>query len=112
VGGDRHKGRFAVERVLAKEHAGWARTTMLRATDVAVRAIDSENAIVMFKWELTRPEKSCGNTSPRQHTPRGRKARWTLDHHCRAGCRCPSAQVSIRRVRSCRHSFNRTEQSP
>jgi uncharacterized protein (TIGR02246 family) len=67
VGGDRHKGRVAVEGVLAKEHAGWARTTMLRATDVAVRAIDSENAIVMFKWEITRPKESAvtpvrGNT--------------------------------------------------
>lgn len=59
VGGERHKGRVAVEGVLAKEHAGWARTTILRATDVAVRAIDSENAIVMFKWEITRPEESA-----------------------------------------------------
>ena len=57
VGGERHKG-VAVEGVLAKEHAGWARTTILRATDVAVRAIDSENVIVMFKWEITRTEES------------------------------------------------------
>ena len=58
VGGERHKGRVAVEGVLAKEHASWARTTILRATDVSVRAIDSENAIVMFKWEITRTEES------------------------------------------------------
>ena len=58
VGGERHKGRVAVEDVLAKEHGGWARTTILRATDVSVRAIDSENAIVMFKWEITRTEES------------------------------------------------------
>jgi uncharacterized protein (TIGR02246 family) len=59
VGGERHKGRVAVEGVLAKEHASWARTTTIRATDVAVRAIDSENAIVIFKWEITRPEESA-----------------------------------------------------
>ena len=59
VGGDRHKGRVAIEGALAKEHASWAGTTTLRASDVAVRAIDSENAIVMFKWEITRPEESA-----------------------------------------------------
>jgi uncharacterized protein (TIGR02246 family) len=58
VGGERHKGRVAVEGVLAKEHASWARTTTIRATDVAVRAID-QNAIVIFKWEITRPEESA-----------------------------------------------------
>jgi uncharacterized protein (TIGR02246 family) len=58
VGGDRHKG-VAIEGALAKEHASWARTTTLRASDVAVRAIDSENAIVMCKWEITRPEESA-----------------------------------------------------
>ena len=51
------KRRIAVEGALAKEHASWARTTTLRATDVVVRVIDSENAIVMFKWEITRPEE-------------------------------------------------------
>jgi hypothetical protein len=59
VGGERRKGRVAVEGVLAKEHASWARTMILRATDVAVRAIDSENAIVMFNWEITCPEESA-----------------------------------------------------
>jgi uncharacterized protein (TIGR02246 family) len=59
VGGERHKGRVAVEGVLAKAHASWVRTTTIRATDVAVRAIDSENAIVIFKWEITRPEESA-----------------------------------------------------
>jgi uncharacterized protein (TIGR02246 family) len=58
VGGETHKGRVPVEAALAKEHASWARTTTLRATDVVVRAIDSENAIVMFKWEITRTEES------------------------------------------------------
>lgn len=73
VGGERHKGRVAIEGVLAKEHASWARTTILRATDVAVRAINSENAIVMFKWEITRAKESR-LTPLRQHTVRGRKA--------------------------------------
>lgn len=58
VGGETHHGRVAVEGALAKEHASWARTTTLRATDVVVRIIDSENAIVMFKWEITRTEQS------------------------------------------------------
>jgi uncharacterized protein (TIGR02246 family) len=60
VGGTRHKGRIAVEAALAKEHASWARTTTLRATDVLVRAIDSQNAIVMFTWEITHAEESGG----------------------------------------------------
>jgi|SRR5688500_4881360 ketosteroid isomerase-like protein len=34
VGGDRHKG-VAIEGALAKEHASWARTTTLRASDVS-----------------------------------------------------------------------------
>ena len=67
VGGERHKGRVAVEGALAKEHASWARTTTLRATDVVVRDIDSEHAIVMFRWEVTRTEEGvakplAGNT--------------------------------------------------
>ena len=67
VGGERHKGRVAVEGALAKEHASWARTTTLRATDVVVRDIDSEHAIVMFRWEVTRTEDGvakplAGNT--------------------------------------------------
>jgi uncharacterized protein (TIGR02246 family) len=57
VGGERHRGHVAVEGALAKEHASWARTTTLRATDVVVREIDSENAIVMFRWEVTRAEE-------------------------------------------------------
>ena len=57
VGGERHRGHVAVEGALAKEHASWARTTTLRATDVVVREIDSENAIVMFRWEVTRAER-------------------------------------------------------
>jgi uncharacterized protein (TIGR02246 family) len=58
VGGERHRGRVAVEGALAREHAGWARTTTLRATEPVVRVIDSENAIVMFEWEITRMEES------------------------------------------------------
>ena len=58
AGGETYHGRVAIEGALAKEHASWARTTTLRATDVVVRVIDSENAIVMFKWEITRTEES------------------------------------------------------
>jgi uncharacterized protein (TIGR02246 family) len=53
VGGGRLKGRNAIEAALAREHAGWARITTLRATDVVVRELDRERAIVMFKWEIT-----------------------------------------------------------
>lgn len=45
-------GRTAIEAALAKEHAGWARRTVLSATDVAVRELDEKRAIVMFKWEV------------------------------------------------------------
>jgi uncharacterized protein (TIGR02246 family) len=98
VAGERHKGRVAVEGVLAKEHAGWARTTILRATGVAVRAIDSENGDRDVQVGNHSNGGEWGDTTPRQYAPRGRKARWTLDHHCRTGCRCPSAQVSIGRT--------------
>jgi hypothetical protein len=47
------EARIAIEEALAKEHASWARTTTLRATDVMVRELDRERAIVMFKWEIT-----------------------------------------------------------
>ena len=67
VGGERHKGRVAVEGALAKEHASWARTTTLRATDVVVRDIDSEHAIVMFRWEVARTEEA-GATPARGNT--------------------------------------------
>lgn len=36
VGGERHKGRVAIEGALAKEHASWARTTALRAAEVSI----------------------------------------------------------------------------
>ena len=52
AGGERLKGRRLIEAALAKEHAGWARVTVLSATDVAVRDLDRERAIVMFKWEI------------------------------------------------------------
>jgi uncharacterized protein (TIGR02246 family) len=52
VGGERLKGRIAIEEALAKEHAGWARKTTLREADVMVRELDRERAIVMFKWEI------------------------------------------------------------
>jgi uncharacterized protein (TIGR02246 family) len=58
VGGETYHGRVAIEGALAKEHASWAPTTTVRTTDVVVRAIDSEQAIVMFKWEITRAEES------------------------------------------------------
>jgi uncharacterized protein (TIGR02246 family) len=52
VGGERLKGRTAIEEALTKEHATWARTTTLRATDVSVRELDPGRAVVMFKWEI------------------------------------------------------------
>jgi uncharacterized protein (TIGR02246 family) len=53
VGGERLKGRTAIEEALTKEHVNWARSTTLRATDVVVRELDPERAVVMFKWEIT-----------------------------------------------------------
>jgi uncharacterized protein (TIGR02246 family) len=52
VGGERLKGRTAIEAALTKEHATWARMTTLRATDVSVRELGAGHAIVMFKWEI------------------------------------------------------------
>lgn len=68
VGGERHKGRVVVEGALAKEHGSWARTTTLRATDVAVRAIDSEHAIVMFSGESRALRRVGRNHSAATHS--------------------------------------------
>jgi uncharacterized protein (TIGR02246 family) len=53
VAGIRHKGRAAIEAALGKEHASWARVSTLRATDVVVRDVDPDHAVVMFAWEIT-----------------------------------------------------------
>ena len=64
AGGDRLKDRAAIQAALTREHSSWARRTVLKATDVAVRELDRERAIVMFKWEVT--SESDAGAQPRR----------------------------------------------
>lgn len=53
VAGVRHRGGDAIAAALIKEHTTWARSTTLRATDVAVRVITPDHSIVIFSWEIS-----------------------------------------------------------
>jgi uncharacterized protein (TIGR02246 family) len=63
VAGTRLKGRSEVQAFLDKEHSGWARTTSMRATDVAMRSLGVDAAVVSFNWEITRPVGRDGQPS-------------------------------------------------
>jgi uncharacterized protein (TIGR02246 family) len=54
VAGTRLKGRSEVQAFLDKEHSGWARTTSMSTSDVAVRVLGADAAVVYFSWEITR----------------------------------------------------------
>jgi uncharacterized protein (TIGR02246 family) len=54
VAGTRLKGRSEIQAFLDKEHSGWARTTSMRTTDVAIRLLGDDAAVVSFNWEITR----------------------------------------------------------
>jgi uncharacterized protein (TIGR02246 family) len=59
VAGTRLKGRSEVQAFLDKEHSGWARTTSMRTTDVAIRLL-GDAAVISFNWEITRAVSGDG----------------------------------------------------
>jgi uncharacterized protein (TIGR02246 family) len=63
VAGTRLKGRSEVQAFLDKEHSGWARTTSMRTTDVAVRPLGVDAAVISFNWEITRAVGGDGQPS-------------------------------------------------
>jgi uncharacterized protein (TIGR02246 family) len=63
VAGTRLKGRSEVQAFLDKEHNGWARTTSMKTSDVAVRVLGVDAAVVYFNWEITRAVGGDGQPS-------------------------------------------------
>lgn len=63
VAGTRLKGRSEIQAFLDKEHNGWARTTSMRTTDVAIRVLGVDAAVVYFNWEITRAVGRDGQPS-------------------------------------------------
>lgn len=45
-------GRDRIQAYLAQEHATWAKTTTMKATDTRVRRISGDMAAVFFKWQI------------------------------------------------------------
>jgi len=50
--GARLRGREAIHGYLASEHAGWAKHTRMRPTNVHVRSLGTATASVFFEWEI------------------------------------------------------------
>jgi uncharacterized protein (TIGR02246 family) len=63
VAGTRLKGRSEVQAFLDKEHSGWARTTSMRTTDVSIRVLGVDAAVIYFNWEITRAVGGDGQAS-------------------------------------------------
>jgi uncharacterized protein (TIGR02246 family) len=53
VGGVRVKGRAAIQAVLEKEHATWAKTTTFTALTTEVRFLCADVALIHVNWEIT-----------------------------------------------------------
>jgi len=58
--GVRLRGREAIVDFLADEHAGWARHTRMRVTDLHVRTVNVSTAAIFFEWEITDASDSTG----------------------------------------------------
>jgi uncharacterized protein (TIGR02246 family) len=53
VTGARYKGRADIQGYLDREQTGWAKTTSMNTSSVAVRELDANAAAVHFNWEIT-----------------------------------------------------------
>jgi uncharacterized protein (TIGR02246 family) len=61
--GLRLAGRDKIQAYLADEHATWAKTTTMRATNIHVRALSRNSAVVLFDWEIETPAEGGGAPS-------------------------------------------------
>ena len=53
VGGKRLRGRDAIKAFLDAEHQAWAKSTSMSSSNVSVRRLDANAAVVLFNWEVT-----------------------------------------------------------
>lgn len=51
--GSRLSGREKIRAYLAEEHATWARTTRMAASNAYVRHLNRSTAMVFFEWQIT-----------------------------------------------------------
>jgi uncharacterized protein (TIGR02246 family) len=61
--GIRLRGRDSIQAYLADEHATWAKSTTMRATNIHVRSLSRNSAVVLFEWEISTPAESGGAPS-------------------------------------------------
>ncbi len=64
--GLRLRGRDRIQAYLAEEHAGWAKRTRMKATNVHVRVLANDSVSVMFEWEITDSADGPGAASQRR----------------------------------------------
>lgn len=62
--GSRLSGREKIRAYLAEEHATWARTTRMAASNVHVRHLNRTSAMVFFEWQIT-STKDADKAKPR-----------------------------------------------
>ena len=53
VTGRRISGRDKIQSFLAEEHGSWAKTTNMSASNLSVRPITADVAVIYFDWEIT-----------------------------------------------------------
>jgi uncharacterized protein (TIGR02246 family) len=51
--GLRLRGRDKIQAYLAEEHATWAKTTRMQATNIHVRRASADTVTLFFEWEIT-----------------------------------------------------------
>ena len=61
--GSRVKGHAAIRDYLSREHQTWARTTTMRASNVVVRLLAPDVAVILFEWEIARAQNSAGKVA-------------------------------------------------
>ena len=52
------RGRSAIEGYLQQEHRGWARATSMKVSDVRIRSLSVDLAVITFAWEITQNERT------------------------------------------------------
>lgn len=64
VAAARLKGRSEIQGFLDKEQSGWAKTTTMNTSSVAVRPLGTDAVTVHFNWEITGITSRDGQQAP------------------------------------------------
>jgi uncharacterized protein (TIGR02246 family) len=81
--GTRANGRAAIQDFLAREHTTWARTTTMTPTNIVVRSLSADMAVILFEWEIGGATDAAGKRAAPSHgnnlfVASRDRGRWTI----------------------------------